>query len=107
MKDDKTAQFIDLLQKSLQGQTFVKLTLANYKGSADEPQRILARLIDTKKGTRLYVQSKFATRDIVKNYPLDEGVELVRAYLANGFKNAHLFTTEGDHQLEINKKSAR
>ncbi|MBX3245369.1 MAG: methyltransferase, partial [Acidobacteria bacterium] len=28
-------------------------------------------------------------------------------HLANGFKNAHLFTTEGDHQLEINKKSAR
>ncbi|MBX3289434.1 MAG: SAM-dependent methyltransferase [Acidobacteria bacterium] len=107
MKDDKTAQFIDLLQESLQGQTFVKLTLANYKGSADEPQRILARLIDTKKGTRFFVQYKFATRDVVKNHSLDEGVEIVKNNLAKGFRNAHLFTTESDHQLEVGKKSAR
>ena len=107
MKETTIKSFAAMFKESLEQQTFVKLTLANYKGSGDEPQRILARLIDTKKGTRLFIQYKFEKKDIVKNYPFDEGLEIISNKLAAGYRNAHLFTTEKDLQLEINKKSAR
>lgn len=100
-------KFIAELRKSLDGSTFVKLTLGNYRGDEQHLQKILARLIETKKGTRLFVQFRFDQRDVVKNFDFDEGVSVVRQYLLSGFRNAHLFTTERDLQLDIGKKNSR
>ena len=100
-------KFIAELQKSLVGSTFVKVTLGNYKGSEQHLQKILVRLIETKKGTRLFVQFRFDQRDVVKNFDLEEGVKIIHQYLSSGFRNAHLFTTEYDLQLDIGKKNSR
>ncbi|MFT3746115.1 MAG: SAM-dependent methyltransferase [Pyrinomonadaceae bacterium] len=89
---------------SLENGTFVKLTLGNYKGADDHLQRILARVVTTKKGTRLYFLYRSDTRDTAKNYDLDTGVALIRESFDNGFRSGHLFTTANDFQLEIGKK---
>ena len=47
-------KFIDALSSSLRRETFVKLTLGNYKGTDEHLQKVQVRLIKTKKGTRLY-----------------------------------------------------
>lgn len=107
MKEANINEFIGIFRQSLDNETFVKLTLANYKGLSDNPQRILARPLQTKKGSRLFVQYKFETGDIVKNYTFDESVEIIDDKLKDGFRNAHLFTTENDFQLEIGKKASR
>ena len=100
-------KFIDELQKSLQNSTFVKLILANYKGTEEHLQRISVRRIETKKGQRIAFQSKYLTRDIVKNFEVSEAVDHVAKHLENGFRSAHLFTTENDFQLTVGKKNAR
>jgi hypothetical protein len=100
-------KFIAGLQTSLQDATFVKLTLGNYKGREEQLQRISVRVVETKKGTRLAFQSRFATRDVVKNFEIESGMERTRNYLENGFRSAHLFTTENDFQLTIGKKNSR
>lgn len=100
-------KFIAEFRKSLSDLTFVKMTLSNYKGSEQHLQKILVRLIETKKGTRLFVQFRFDQRDVVKNFDCDEGVSVVKQYLLTGFRNAHLFTTESDLQLDIGKKNSR
>lgn len=104
---ENTKQLIDHFAASLADGTFIKLTLGNYKGSEDRLQKLLIRLVETKKGTRLFVQYRFETRDIVRNHAFDEGVELVRSQLRSGFHSAHLFTTKHDYQLTIGKRSAR
>jgi hypothetical protein len=100
-------KFIAEMRKSLTVSTFVKMTLGNYKGSEQHLQKILVRLIESKKGTRLFVQFRFDQRDIVKNFDFDEGVSVIREYLLSGFRNGHLFTTEYDLQLDIGKKNSR
>ncbi len=100
-------EFIEELRSSIGKRTFVKLTLGNYKGSEPHLQRILARLIETRRGTRVSLQSKYDQREIVKNFAVDEACGIVGGYLENGFRNAHLFTTSGDLQLDIGKRSAR
>ncbi|MFL6467346.1 MAG: class I SAM-dependent methyltransferase [Pyrinomonadaceae bacterium] len=100
-------KFIAGLQESLQNSTFVKLTLANYKGSEEHLQRISVRVVATKKGKLLAFQTRFATRDVVTNFDIEPGIGQVRTHLENGFRSAHLFTTENDFQLTIGKKSAR
>lgn len=101
---ENVQKFIAEFAGALKDQTFVKMTLGNYKGADEHLQKILVRLIKTRKGTRLSFQARYATRDIVKNYDFDEGVALVDEFLETGFLSAHLFTTAHDFQLAIGKK---
>jgi SAM-dependent methyltransferase len=97
-------KFIQALRASLESGTFVKLTLGNYKGNDATLQRLLVRLVATKKGTRLYFLFRGATRDTAKNYDFEEGVKLIGKALETGFRSAHLFTTTNDFQFELGKK---
>lgn len=98
-------KFIEALAASLTNNTFVKLTLGNYKGTEEHLQKILVRLVSTKKGTRLFFLYRSETRDTAKNFDIDTGVALISEALDSGFKSGHLFTTENDFQLDIGKKT--
>ena len=100
-------KFLDALRTSLENATFVKLTLGNYKGTDATLQKILVRLVTTKKGTRLYFLYRGPTRDTAKNYDFETGVTLIDEAFENGFNSAHLFTTQNDFQLELGKKGSR
>lgn len=99
--------FINELKKSLADSTFVKLTLSNYKGADTHLQKTLARLVETKKGIRLLIQSRGQTQDTVRNYGFDEGVGVIKDHILSGFRSGHLFTTAHDFQLTVGKRSAR
>jgi len=100
-------KFIDALSLSLSGETFIKLTLGNYRGADKHLQKIQVRPIKTKKGTRLYFLYRSDSRDTAKNFSFDEGVQTVRDLVGNEFFGAHLFTTENDFQLDIGKRASR
>jgi len=97
-------RFLAELTRSLSAGTFVKLTLGNYKGADEHLQKILVRLVSTKKGTRLFFLYRHETRDTAKNYDLDDGVRLIGEAIAGGFRSGHLFTTVHDFQLDVGKK---
>lgn len=104
---DNVVKFIDALNKSLAAGEFVKLTLGNYKGREEHLQKVGARTIETRKGPRFLIQYRYDTREIAKNYDLSEAGEHVRKSIDSGFRSGHLFTTAGDLQLTIGKKSVR
>jgi hypothetical protein len=97
-------KFTDELARSLSEQTFVKLTLGNYKGTDEHLQKILVRLVETKKGTRLFFLYRYDMRDTAKNYDFAEGIQIIKNLLGKDFFSGHLFTTENDFQLDIGKK---
>lgn len=97
-------KFLAAFAESLGDGTFVKATLGNYKGGDEHLQKLNIRLIDTKKGRRLFCLYKYDTRDTAKNYDLDEAQRLIARHLDGEFFSGHLFTTTADHQLEIGKK---
>lgn len=105
--NETVEQYLAELQKTIDSGSFIKLTLSNYKGSEPHLQRITVRTIETKKGGRLFFQTKYDQRDIVKNHSFEKGMTLVRQHLNEGFRNAHLFSTSGDLQLDIGKRNAR
>lgn len=104
MAIENVEKFIGELARSLHEETFVKLTLGNYKGADAHLQKILVRLVETKRGTRLFFLFRHDTRDTAKNFEFTEGVAKVREYLGNDFFSGHLFTTENDFQIDIGKK---
>jgi SAM-dependent methyltransferase len=97
-------KFVTELVKSLDQETFVKLTLGNYKGSDEHLQKILVRLVETKKRIRLFFLYRYDTRDTAKNYEIADGIKILREILGRDFFAGHLFTTQNDLQLEIGKK---
>ncbi|MEP6944706.1 MAG: SAM-dependent methyltransferase, partial [Acidobacteriota bacterium] len=101
---ENVEKFIEELARSLKSSTFVKLSLGNYRGSDPHLQKLLVRLVNTKKGNRLYFLFRSDTRDIAKNFDFETGIGMIADALDNGFFSGHLFTTEHDHQLEVGKK---
>lgn len=97
-------KFIAEFARALQAETFVKMTLGNYKGTDAHLQKVLVRLIETRKGKRLFFLYKYDTRDTAKNYDFNESVKILRRILGFDFFSGHLFTTENDFQLDIGKK---
>lgn len=95
--------FVAALTGSLQNDTFVKMTLGNFKGADEHLQKLLIRLIKTKKGVRLFFLYRYDTRDTAKNYDFAEGAKLIGRILGTDFFSGHLFTTENDFQLDIGK----
>ena len=96
-------KFLDEFAGALRSGSFVKLTLGNYKGRDEQLQKIQVRLVETRKGTRLFFLYRGASRDTVKNYDLAEGREIVGKLLGTEFFGGHLFTTANDLQLDIGK----
>ena len=105
--NENIEKFIHELRSSLEQETFIKLTLGNYKGPDERLQKIQCRLVETKKGTRLFFLYRSENRDTAKNYGFDEGVGVIQKVLGTEFFAAHLFTAEHDFQLDIGKRAAR
>ena len=96
-------KFLNAFAASLRDGTFVKMTLGNYKGLDAHLQKIHIRLIETKKGARLFFLYRHDTRDTAKNYSFDKGCALIAKLLDGEFFSGHLFTTQNDFQLDIGK----
>jgi SAM-dependent methyltransferase len=93
-------QFIAALKESFETRTFVKVSFGNYKGTEEALKQILIRRVVIKREDKLAFTYRYKTRDVIKNYMLDEALSLISAYLENGFKIGTLFTTDKDLILE-------
>ena len=98
-KDD----FINALIESLEEDSFVKMTLGKYVGADQHLNKLMIRLIETKKGERMFFLYRYNTRDTAKNHSFDEGVRIVYNLVGEDFLTAHLFTTKNDFQIEYSK----
>ena len=97
-------KFVHAFAASLADQTFVKMTLGNYRGTDAHLQKLLIRLVETKKGVKLFFLYRQDTRDTAKNFDFAEGIEKVKVFLGADFFSGHLFTLDNDFQLDIGKK---
>jgi SAM-dependent methyltransferase len=97
---EKTDEFTLSLQASLNDNTFVKLSLGNYKGKEENLKNVYAKRILIKNEEKLSFTYRYKTRDIVKNYALHEGITKVHDFLNEDFFAATLFTTAFDLSFE-------
>ena len=104
MSIENIEKFIAEFARSLHEETFVKTTFGNYRGNDAHLQKLLVRLVETKRGRRLFFLYRYDTRDTAKNYDFTDGVKIIRQVLGVDFFSGHLFTTENDFQLDIGKK---
>ena len=97
---DKTNEFILSMQTCLNDNTFVKLSLGNYKGKEENLKNIYVKRILIKKEEKLSFTYRYKTRDIVKNYSPEEGISKILDFLNKEFYVSTLFTTAFDLSFE-------
>jgi SAM-dependent methyltransferase len=97
---EKTGEFMISVQTSLNENTFVKLSLGNYKGSEENLKNIYLKRISIKGEEKLSFTYRYKTRDIVKNYSLTEGFAKVQEFLNHEFYVSTLYTTNFDLSFE-------
>ena len=96
--------FLTQVRDSLTQGTFVKMTLGNYKGAEEDIKQVGLKRVIIKKEDKLSFTYRYKTRDIVKNYSLQEGLAHVEQALSNGFNYACLYSVEHDLILEKDLK---
>lgn len=103
---DIVSSFIAQLNISLTDNSFIKLSLGNYKGAVSELKKIYVKPVIIKRVLKLSFTYRFKTKDIVKNYSLEDGVsEIVRTLRANEFRAATIFKVNEDLILSYNQDS--
>lgn len=103
--DSKINEFINLISKSITENTFVKMTLSNYKGAEPDLKNIYVKLALIKNELKYNFTYRYKTRDIIKNYTLHEGENKLLEFInVNQFNIVNLFSNKNNVELFIDNK---
>ena len=98
-------ELFNLLKASLKENSFVKLSLGNYKGSIEALKNCYVKKTLIKQEDKLSFTYRYQTKDIVKNYSLEEGIDKMYEFISNGeFRHLTLFTLNNDIVFEYLNK---
>ncbi|MCY4780178.1 SAM-dependent methyltransferase [Sphingobacterium sp. UT-1RO-CII-1] len=101
---DKVSSFIAQLNISLADNSFIKLSLGNYKGAVSELKKIYVKPVIIKRVLKLSFTYRFQTKDVVKNFTIEDGIsEIVGTLKANEFRVATMFKINEDLILSYNR----
>lgn len=101
--NNRINQFATAVFGSLSDNTFIQVSLGNYTGQDETLKNIHIKKILIKGEEKLSFTYRHKTRDIVKNYAIQEVVSNISTALNEGFNFATLFTTAFDLQLQQTK----
>lgn len=93
--------FLNHFKQFVVNSTLVKLSLGNYKGIALELKNVYVKPVVIKREAKLSFTYRYKTRDIVKNFSLEEGQVLVQSLLDSGFNVATVHGLEEELQFEV------
>jgi SAM-dependent methyltransferase len=96
----KIKEYITAIAESISNNSFVKISLGNYKGIDKELKNIYIKKVLIKREVRLSFTYRYKTRDIVKNYTIPDGMTLIESYIKEDFRIGILFATEFELALE-------
>ena len=104
---DKLTEFLKHIEKSLNENTFVRLTLSKNRDIHTPLKKVIFKLAFIKKQLKFSVVYREERRDITKNYDLKDGQIVIEKLLKESFQIANLFTIKNDFVFESNGLKGR
>jgi len=102
--NDALLKFASLLNFSIANASFIKVSLGNYQGNDTQLKNLYIRKVKIKRSDMLSFNYRYKTRDIFKNFAVEDGINKVMQYISNDFKVCTLFTTDEETIIEHTKK---
>jgi SAM-dependent methyltransferase len=104
MKTATEHPLIEKLGLALNAGTLVKLTLSQPTTLAEaELRNIYGRQVEVRGSVMISLLYRYARRDITRNLPAPEAMDMLREKLGTDFARAHLLTTSGDWQWRMDR----
>ncbi len=103
MEKEKIKAFTAIIEESLTDQSFIKITLSKPSLKGDL-KNIYGRIISLKDTPHFHFTFRYRTRDEVKNFDLESGLQNILLWLKEDFYNADLFTLNKDYAFKKSKK---
>lgn len=97
-------EFHKQLADSIPANVFIKISLGNYQGNDKELKNVYVRRIKIKKVEMLSFTYRNKTRDIVKNFSIEDGLTRISHFISNDFRICTFFSTEKEVIVEHDKK---
>ncbi|MDW3209180.1 MAG: SAM-dependent methyltransferase [Reichenbachiella sp.] len=97
-------EFIEKVSEAISLDQFSKLTLSKPRYKSNGLQNIFIRIIDLKGNKKLSFNYRHLTKDLTKNFELEEGLAELDSQLTEKFKHVTLLTSQATWQMMINKK---
>lgn len=94
------------IQSSIVAGTFVKITLSKPIRKNDGLRNVYIRLVTIQDQQKFQFTYRNKTNDVVKNFSMDEALELIGELLMNTFRSGVVFTLPDDIQVFVSKKKA-
>lgn len=95
----------EALRDSLQRGVFAKFSLGDPDDRAEGARKLSARPVEIKGGSRLQLVWSHDRRDVTKNLPVEEAIEVLAGSFPSPFRAAHLATTE--RTLQMNERKGK
>ncbi|MCX6232699.1 MAG: SAM-dependent methyltransferase [Bacteroidetes bacterium] len=105
MNTNNIEQFIQFLNESLTNKSFVRLAFMNKRIKTNDLNTVSVKLILIKEGIRLSFVYRYPTKDITKNYTIEEAGTIIENLFLTDFFQAELYTLDTDFFLSINKNN--
>lgn len=96
--------FLDLLNRALRDNTFIKLVLGKYRGRQTGLERITVRPVTLGGLETLSFVYRHQTQDVTRNFAPGEALGIIHQLLGNDFRSGHLFLLTADIQIDFSKK---
>jgi SAM-dependent methyltransferase len=94
-------QWLARLSASLREGSFVKVTLGGPRSRSDTLRNVFVRPVELKGGRRLSFVYRHPTRDVTRNFTLEEALARIEELAGGTFRHAHLFTAESTVELTL------
>jgi hypothetical protein len=99
-------QFIQAFNSAFSENALLKCTLSRPGAqAAPDLKNVYLRPVLIKNTPKIAFNYRYHTRDEVKNYSLEDALNLLEQWLGSAFLHADLFTTQQDYTLSIDKKN--
>ena len=97
-------EFLEALRESITENEFAKITLSKCAPKSADLKNIYVRRVDLKDSLYLSFTYRYNTQDIVKNYTLEEAIDILDQHLGKDFLMGTLLTIKEDVVIQFNKK---
>jgi hypothetical protein len=98
--------WVSHLTESILSNSFIKITLGNYKGIEVDLKNMYVKQVVIKKQPKFNVVYRYKTKDITKNYTKYEITTLLNEMVVeSGFRYGCIYTSSKDWIIELNAKN--
>lgn len=101
MQNSQLPIFFDKLQSVIDHKELIKLLLTNKRDKSSDLKKLIITTVELRKGFSLNFVYRNNTKDITKNFEIEEGLSLINKALENDFYNAEIFTNSGNTSYSI------